>query len=267
MSAAPPTGTNGHAPAAARRLAVDFRPLAASYDRFRPADADWWRLFDETVAAGDLRRRQVLEVGCGTGAFAAALTEQASAAVTAVDACEEMLAVARRRVGKRARLERAAAERLPFPARSFERAVMRLVVQELDRPLAFGEAARVLVPGGRVAIVTSHPESLDELWVNRLFPELAAIDRARFPRPEALAAELVEAGFERPAVRTLRQHACLTRAEALTKLRRRQVSTLQFLDESAYRVGLVRAAHELPDRFAYPLEWALVVAAARGRPT
>ena len=45
----------------------------------------------------------------------------------------------------------APAEQLPFKDGWFERALMWLVVHLVDRPRAFGEAARVLAPDGRLA--------------------------------------------------------------------------------------------------------------------
>ena len=66
---------------------------------------------------GDLRGRRVLEVGCGTGLFAAALSERAAAKVWAVDASPEMLAVARAQA-PRVALRQASAERLPLDRKS-----------------------------------------------------------------------------------------------------------------------------------------------------
>ncbi len=50
-----------------------------------------------------------------------------------------------------------AAPRLPYPDRSFDAVLCAVSIQYLTRPVeVFAEAARVLRPGGRVAIATSH---------------------------------------------------------------------------------------------------------------
>ena len=56
--------------------APDYGPLAESYDRLRPADANWHELLDVLVEEGDLAGRRILDVGCGTGRLAAALAER-----------------------------------------------------------------------------------------------------------------------------------------------------------------------------------------------
>lgn len=216
------------------------------------------------VELGDLRGRRVLEVGCGTGALAAALAERWSAKVWGVDASEEMLAVARGRVPPSVGLRRADAEALPFRDGWFERAVARLVLHLVDRPRALAEAARVLVPDGRLAIATFEPEHFERYWLNRFFPSLLELDRRRFPTPEALAAELAEAGLDPAPPERLLQRATVDRADALERIRGRFISTLRLLDEDEHAEGLARAEAELPPRVEYELRW-LLVAARRHR--
>src|SRR5690348_6546613 len=100
-----------------------FARIAATYDALRPADERWWEVYAAIVEHADLRGRRVLEVGCGTGRFAAAVAEREVARVWGVDASEEMVEQARAS-GVNAKL--AAAERLPFKAGWFDRAVVRM---------------------------------------------------------------------------------------------------------------------------------------------
>ena len=74
---------------------------------------------------------------------------------------------------------------------------MWLVVHLVDRPAAFAEISRVLVPEGRLAIVSFGTEHFDRYWLNDLFPSMERIDRGRFPTPDLLESELHEAGFAR----------------------------------------------------------------------
>lgn len=202
----------------------------------------------------------MLEIGCGTGKLTAALAEREGCRAWGVDASPEMLEVARRRTGAAVALRRAEAETLPFRAGWFERVVMRLVVHLVDRPRALAEARRVLAPRGRLAIATFDPVHFDDFWLNRLFPSFEAIDRARFPTPDALRHELARAGFAAVDVSPLHQRGSVDRGTALAKVRGRHISTFDLIGEDEYAAGLARAERELPDRVEYALDWVVVVA-------
>jgi len=111
------------------------------------------------AAVGDPRGLVVLDLGCGTGRHALWLAE-AGATVTAVDFSEGMLTEARRKPGAGAirLVAHDLARPLPFPAGSFDLVVSGLVLEHLaDLDLFFGEARRVLKPGGRAVISAMHP--------------------------------------------------------------------------------------------------------------
>jgi ubiquinone/menaquinone biosynthesis C-methylase UbiE len=218
---------------------------------------------ERLVAYGDLEGRRVLDVGCGTGVLAAALAERFAAKVWGVDATEAMLEVARSRVPATVGLRRAEAEALPFRDGWFERVVARLVLHLVDRPRALGEAARVLATGGRFVTATFEPEHFDRYWLNRFFPSLLELDRARFPKPDELRLELAAAGLEPLQPERLLQHGSLSREDALERVRGRFISTLRLLPEGEFAEGLARAEAELPDRVEYELRWLLVAADQR----
>jgi ubiquinone/menaquinone biosynthesis C-methylase UbiE len=121
--------------------------IAERYDALRASD-DYHYLSDRLVAAGDLAQRRVLDIGCGTGMFAADLAERHGCIVWGVDQSPEMLAVAEERANARVRFERAAAERLPFADGSFERATMVSVAHHLDRPRRSPKRGECWRPGG-----------------------------------------------------------------------------------------------------------------------
>jgi SAM-dependent methyltransferase len=97
------------------------------------------------------RGTRLLEVGCGAG-LAALLAAQRGAQVAAVDASENMLAVARERLPQ-ADIRQADLESLPFPDNGFDAVTaINSVFYAADMAAAARELARVAAPGGRVVV-------------------------------------------------------------------------------------------------------------------
>ncbi|HKD32415.1 MAG TPA: class I SAM-dependent methyltransferase [Gaiellaceae bacterium] len=239
--------------------APDFGPRAARYDELRPTDDNWWEVYDALVQEGDLNGRRVLDVGSGTGRFAAALSRRAR--VWGVDESPQMLEVARERAPE-VRFKEASAYALPFKDGWFDRATMWLVVHLLDRPRAYSEIRRVLAPGGRIAVATFDPSYFGLFWFRAYFPSMETIDRARFPTRDDFEAELGAVGFGAPRFRRISQRATVTREVALERIRGKHIATFDLIGEDEYRTGLERAEADLPDQVNYRQEWLITGAEA-----
>ncbi|MBO0778070.1 MAG: methyltransferase domain-containing protein [Ktedonobacteraceae bacterium] len=241
-----------------------FAQLARSYDELRNPDTALRESVEMLVAAGDLRGRHTLDIGCGTGRILSILARDYSVHGWGIDASGEMLAVARANLPKHINVQQATAESLPFPDQFFERVYMTMVVHLLDRTRTFSEIARVLQAGGRLAIITTDPDSLAESWMASLFPSYPSIDAARFPSGITLEQELAESGFTQCQHVIVNSARSYGKAEALNKLRQRFVSTLSLLPEDEFQAGLVRAERELPDPVEYTVSSLLVSAQRAG---
>ena len=102
--------------------------------------------------AGVRTGQRLLDVGCGPGALTAELERRVGAdAVSAVEPSASFAAAARERLPG-VDVRQSAAERLPFPADSFDAALAQLVVHFMTDPvLGLREMSRVTRPGGVVA--------------------------------------------------------------------------------------------------------------------
>lgn len=112
--------------------------------------------------AGDVHGLHVLDLGCGAGHYAAELLARGAAHVTGVDGSRSLLHAAGQRLGERADLHEHDLEHpLTFLAgQSFDLVVLALVYHHLEaRAQLLAEIHRVLRPGGRLLVSTTHPTS------------------------------------------------------------------------------------------------------------
>ena len=242
------------------RTVEHFDALAGRYSALRASGADLDPVTEVVAELVDLSGRRILDVGCGPGTVVCQLVRAFGAEALGVDASEKMIEAARREVGELARFEVGQAEELPVEDESSDIALMRLTVHLVDRPLAFAELRRVLVPGGAVVITTTDPAGFESFWMQRLFPSYTAIERRRFPDGSTLAAELGAAGFREIRVFPHTVERRFSREEALQKLRGRAYSTFVLMSDEEYEAGVAAAEATLPEEVRYDLRLLNVVA-------
>lgn len=207
------------APDAVRGMFDRIAPVYDVMNRVMTAGLDlrWRRLGAQAVVRdGD----RVLDAACGTGDFAVADRRAGAGTVTGLDFSERMLERARRKAPE---LEwvRGDLLELPFADASFDAATVGFGVRNVaDLERALRELRRVLVPGGRVAILEiTRPRGalrpFFALWFDRFVPLLGRLlpgggaytylpaSVKRFPAAEELADLLRSVGFEHVGFRLL----------------------------------------------------------------
>jgi len=154
---------------------------------------------------------RVLDLGCGTALLGRLLTDQAS--VVGLDVSHRMLLKARR---TSVRLVEGSAFSMPFQDSTFDAAVSGFVLRNLDDlTAAFGELARVIRPGGAVALVDiTQPNApmirrVFDAYFRRVAPALGRMvgqreayrylvrSLAQLPPPSEVRGLLMRAGFDR----------------------------------------------------------------------
>jgi ubiquinone/menaquinone biosynthesis C-methylase UbiE len=149
--------------------------------------------------AGPLAGRDVLDIGCGDGAYALRAA-RAGARVTGVDRSAAVVEAARRRAadaGVPLELHVADARTLPLPAERFD-VVLAVTVLcfVLDPALAVAEMARVLRPGGVLVLGELGRWSTWGLWRRlRAWAGSTTWRTARFWSPAELRSLLRQAGL------------------------------------------------------------------------
>jgi ubiquinone/menaquinone biosynthesis C-methylase UbiE len=200
-----------------------------AYERYIiPALFSGWA--HDLVETAALRAgERVLDVACGTGvvARAAAPLVGETGQVVGVDVNEGMLAMARTvspPPGAAIAWQQGDAAVLPFPEASFDAVLCQQGLQYFpQRTAALQEMARVLVPGGRLALSVWRALERQPFFValvaaleSHLGPEVAALQRAAFTLGDAeeLRGLVTAAGFRTPRIRLVVQ---LMRARSLAE--------------------------------------------------
>lgn len=191
----------------------------------------------------------VVDVGAGTGAFAAAFADWFGVRVLAVEPAEAMRALIPRTADIEALDGRA--EALPVPDRCADAAWLGSVVHHIgDLPAAARELRRVLKPRAPVLIRNSFPGRCARDLRVRFFPGAERIVDC-YPSVEETCAAFAGAGFSRVALHAVPQESAPSLAVFADRIRRDTDAKLRGIEDEEFERGLRRlrqAAEQEPDR-------------------
>jgi SAM-dependent methyltransferase len=226
---------------------VDYDRMAPDYLEGRalpPAGMEPWRAaIRPWLPADRAGRSPVLDLGAGTGQFAAAMAGWFGVQVVAVEPSAGMRAQgARGHPHPAVAWVAGRAERLPLAEGACAWAWVSTVVHHLDDlDAAAGELRRVLRPGAPVLVRQAFPERLDEISLyRRFFPGAAGTLAAQggLPTVEQVSAAFAGAGFRVEALRTVAQVSAPSLAVYRDKVRRRADTGLRLLPDREFAAGL-----------------------------
>ena len=220
---------------------------ASRYDSARALPAEtkalWLDALRSSIPVQDVRR--ILDLGCGTGRFTRALSEAFGCPAIGVEPSRAMLDVAKKQQSNDSSTilwKAGQAEAIPLEAESVDLVFMSQVFHHFaDARKAFEEIARVLPPGGYVAIRNGTLEHNSELLWLKFFPEAQNIEDERTPSAQDLQNFVCNQSpqkFEMISHRVIHQVFAASHAEYYEKISRRGLSALIAISDEAFQRGL-----------------------------
>jgi ubiquinone/menaquinone biosynthesis C-methylase UbiE len=185
----------------------------------------------------------VLEVGCGSGNYTRALTENLSCMAYGLDPSAGMLTQARLQGGGRAWLL-GRAELLPFAGQAFDLIFSVDVIHHVaDKAAFYQQVVRTLRPGGYVCTVTDSEDIIRRREIlSGYFPETVEIELARYPRLAQVQAWMAQAELRDLEISTVEEPYELMSAQPF---RDRAYSSLHLIAKEAWLAGLARLERDL----------------------
>lgn len=227
---------------------VDYDSIARTYDRRyeRNQYAGVQHALLEFVRSN--LELEVLEVGCGTGHWLEILNVHGMQ-LTGLDASAQMLARAKARLPG-IKFIRGRAERLPWPAESFDMVFCVNALHHFADKLAFlAEARRILRPGGMMLTVGLDPHSgVDHWYIYDYFERSAEIDKQRYLASSSIRESMKMVGFqdcETQEVEHLIARIPASEAVKRGQLDKTSTSQLGVLTDEEYQRGIMRIGEEI----------------------
>ena len=182
---------------------------------------------------------RILDLGCGTGRYSAALASYFSADVDAIDPSEKMLEQARKKPHARVHFRKASGEDLPLGDESVDLVFMSMVFHHLDSPESVArECCRVLRPNGSVCLRAGTIEQIPSYAYVPFFSRSAKILQDYLQSRAFVETVFAQAELELIHHELVSSEVASDWMEYAGRLEHRADSVLVQLSDSEFEVGL-----------------------------
>ncbi len=221
---------------------TDFNRIASAYDAGRSLPDEGMEVWRVALLRHLPERTALpmLDLGCGTGRFTAALADWLEARVIGIEPSRAMIrAATTSSPHPKASYLLGRAEDIPLADSTCDFAWLSAVVHHFeDLPRAAGELRRVLRPGGAVLIRSWFPGRADVTHFE-YFPRARTIAET-FPTLEAVEKAFAAAGFRVQALESVTQVSAPSLGVFCERVRTRADTTLQLLTDDEFAEGMRR---------------------------
>lgn len=220
----------------------DRSDLPRRYNEARalaPAVMDLWLdAISRRVPRAEVRT--VVDLGCGTGRFSAALGERYAARVIGIDPSQKMLQAPAPAGDKGPCYVRAGGEHVPLRNGCADLVFMSMVWHHLrDKDKAGREIARVLRPGGYFCIRLSTTDVLETSVYRRFFPTARQIQEKKLPSRAELNRRLAVCGLSFHAHCVIRHPIGDTPRAYAGRIALRGYSDLEMISDQEFERGMI----------------------------
>jgi ubiquinone/menaquinone biosynthesis C-methylase UbiE len=219
----------------------DQTTMPSAYDAGRgyaPEVLEFWLSTIAAPLAGD-HIADILDLGCGTGRYSAALAAHFGAQVVGVEPSEKMLAEARRKGGHNVRFLRGSGEAVPLADASVDMVFMSMVFHHFDSPQeVVRQCRRVLRRGGVACLRAGATDWIDRYPYVPFFPDTRALLNKDLRSVAFIENTFEIEGFRRTHHEIVRSTVAASWSEYAEKLALRADSILIQLNDEAFGDGL-----------------------------
>jgi len=218
----------------------DSTTIPAHYDAGRSLSPDMVARWMGLVAShSSTAVRRIVDLGCGTGRFAAPLAAHFSAAVVGVDPSAKMLAQARR--DPSVHFVQGQGEHIPLRDRAVDLVFTSMAYHHFTQPgVVATECRRVLQPGGSVFVRTGVRERMASYPYAPFFPDAVPVGERRLPSASEICAAFGSAVFHSAVVGEIVQQVAANWPQHATRIAAGSDSVLASLDQKRFHAGVRR---------------------------
>lgn len=214
---------------------------ASRYDSARSLPSQtktlWLDALKSSIPEQEIRK--ILDLGCGTGRFTAALGKTFECSVIGLEPSSTMLNVALSQNEPNVEWKQGQAESIPLENKAVDLVFMSQVFHHLTEPQeALREINRVLRAAGYLAIRNGIREHNKELEWLRFFPEALEVEEKRMPSQQELKELVSGHSFKLISQRTVYQLFADSYDEYFDKISRRGLSALIAISDEAFQSDL-----------------------------